>query len=249
MKHQFLSVYCSHCGITHPVPVRCSDRFCPVCTRSVKARTRRRLNFIIDNTPKQYAHRWYFGSLSERNCTDLAQGIKSLIRAFRRFRQTQYFQNQVFGGVYIIEITGTPGNWHPHIHYIVYTRYLKYSKLIKLWKKVSNGIACYHEDIPESAAVGYVTKYMAKPDMLPDVYDQVCEGLKGMRWVSPFGQCHNLSKQFPKHKALSECCNAPFEIFEFKTYYDTIDRWLAHQERNKSPASEELFTRQEARGR
>lgn len=247
-EHKFISVHCTACPHSHPVPVSCGDRFCPVCARARNAKSRRRLNWIVNHVPHLPDHRWYMNTLSEPNCQDLKKGVRRLIKAMRRLRQRQYWKQRVWGGVYVVEITGRPGNWHPHIHQIVYSRYIKYSTLIDEWRRVSDGTACHTEDIPSARVIGYITKYMTKPDVPDALLPDVSAALKGVRWISPYGKCHNLCEPQDAYQACCPECGEGVCVIDWDGHWRSTDRWLAWLSRNNHDQIVNIFDRNKLQG-
>jgi len=125
MLHEFRRIICTVCGQVLDIPVYCGDRFCPVCSVSRSIRTRSRMQWLVDHQPKLHAHAFYFWTFSLKNCQDLPKGIAQLQKSFRKLRSRQYWKTHVEGGAFVIEIKGRPGDWHPHIHVIVYSTYMK----------------------------------------------------------------------------------------------------------------------------
>lgn len=245
MRHDFLTIYCQDCLHEHPVPVYCGDRFCPICTRQVRARTRRRLDWIIDHVPEMVGYRWYMITLSEPNCSDIREGLKSLIASFRRLRSRQYWMNKIFGGIYVIEIKGRPGNWHPHIHAVIYSRWLYYPAMIRQWQKCSKGTACWIDKIPTKEVTRYITKYMSKPDVPDAVMNGINQGLKGTRWLSPFGQCHNIKFPQPKHKSACPECQGELFFMDMTRKYKDVQCWYNYLDLVSNRAPPELITTRE----
>lgn len=243
--HRFLTVYCQDCGHNHPVPIYCGDRFCPICGRQRRARIRDRMNFIVENTPEIEGMRWRMVTLSEPNCTDLAEGIRSLQQAFRRLRQTVFWQRLVFGGVAVIEVTGQPGSWHPHFHAIVYSDYLDWYELKPLWQKLSKGNAVHVKGLGAKEAVWYATKYASKCESEPRHEAAANEGLKGTRWMTPFGGCYALSAKYVTPKACCPECGQQNLFSDWQYGHSNVQLWLDYICKPNPPPENELETARE----
>jgi hypothetical protein len=145
-------------------------------------------------------------TLSISNCTDLKEQSDLLRKCFRRLRQRRYWQSKVTGGCYILEVAGTPGNWHIHIHAIIAAKYFSYPRLINLWKKVSGGRGCHIKTINGDAVIRYITKYVTKTGLPVGVQLSASAALKGTRLFNPFGTWHDLCNAIPKIKFVCPDC-------------------------------------------
>lgn len=137
-------------------------------------------------------------TLTIPNQPDQYKMIKTIIKSFRKLRQRQYWKNHVDGGAYVIEMTGRPANWHAHIHMIIMSRWMKWEKLLRIWQTVSPGRGVWIDDIPQSEAVGYVTKYISKLSVPDHLNLEVNLALKGVRLFSPFGSWHSTNLKYVK---------------------------------------------------
>jgi hypothetical protein len=86
-----------------------------------------------------------------------------------------------------------------------------FETLLHIWMKVSSGRGVYIKEIPKRQAVGYLAKYLTKPNVSDSDLDAVNEELKGKRLFSPFGSWHSISKEFkfPPAKC-RDCSNEGF---------------------------------------
>ncbi|MCW7072266.1 MAG: protein rep, partial [Methanophagales archaeon] len=118
-------------------------------------------------------------------------------QSFRRLRQRAIWKNAVDGGCYVLEITGVPGNWHGHIHAVIYSRWMNWDKLLKVWIKVSGGRGVWIQNIPPSVAKNYITKYITKPAGISDEAAAELEfEIKGYRLFNPFGSWYNRNLEY-----------------------------------------------------
>lgn len=173
-------------------------------------------------------------TLSEPNCTDLGKGIRSLTASFRRLRQRSWFKQRVFGGCFVIEIKGRPGSWHPHIHALTYCKFLDWERLLSLWRKVSTGQSVYITRVRKNTHISYLTKYITKPDCPPDLLPEVNEGIKGTRWMSPFGGCYAISQTWEVEKATCPDCGQQALFGDFTKTSTDVQLWLDYVFRQKS---------------
>jgi len=198
MEHAFTRLACTHCGQTIDVPLYCGDRFCPVCSVSRKMRIRHRLTWLINCAPRDPRNRFFHLTLTISSEKDLAQMIRNLLKAFRRLRQRAYWKQHVDGGAAVIEVTGHPGAWHAHIHAILSCRWMKWDRLQSLWHSVSRGSGVYITHIPITTAVGYLTKYLSKPEAPDVVSTEISDSLRGIRMFAPFGSWHKINLTYIK---------------------------------------------------
>lgn len=199
-NHTYRTICCSHCGHELHVPVYCGSRFCPVCSRGRQFRVRQRLEYLVKNFPKENYARLRFLTLTIRSEADLSGMLPGLLRSFRRLRQRSFWRKRVMGGAFVIEITYGRLGWHAHIHAILYSKYLAFNRLLKLWMSVSTGRGVYIKEIPTSHAVGYLTKYLIKPAVPTDFSETLNDILKGYRLFQPIGNWINLLKDFHLEK-------------------------------------------------
>ncbi len=200
--HNFRSVFCDTCSYTVIFPVSCGNRFCSVCGPSRRSKVRDRLDWLVSQIPQKRGYIFKFLTLTIRNQPVLADMIKHLIKSFRKLRNRAYWQNRVIGGVYVLEITGRPGNWHAHIHAVLLAQFLTWEVLVRHWIKCSGSRGVYIKNAAKHRIVYYITKYLSKPADVPDeVINQAGESLRGLRLFSPFGAWYSISSKYvqPSH--------------------------------------------------
>lgn len=190
--HDWRVIYCAHCGHNFPIPIPCKDRFCPVCSKIRLSKVRRKLRTLVNKQIGSRPKSVRFLTLTVISDTDLRYMIRSIKHSFRKLRQTESWKKRVTGGAYVIEITRSDYGWHAHIHAIICGDYFPFSILRDLWSSVSNGQGVYLKMIPDKAIVGYLTKYITKPDekLTTDDRDDINEALRGSRMYQAFGQWH-----------------------------------------------------------
>lgn len=204
--HEFISVCCTHCGHKIDVPVYCGNRFCPICSPARLSRVRKRMTFLIKNVTPKKGYGIKFLTLTIPNQKDLPTMARFILKAFRRLRQRSYWKNCVLGGLFVLEITGTPGNWHVHIHAAIHSTYMDYGKLLRIWKSVSKGSGVWITRIPESAVVGYLTKYLTKPGTADSLTQETSDALKGFRLFQPFGSFYAINLTYKKPESVCQNC-------------------------------------------
>lgn len=209
--HSFRRLYCSHCGFSINVPIDCGYRFCPTCAPRRAFRIRNRLHWIFKNHRTKAGECLKMITLSTTNCVNLEPGVKSLVASFRRLRQRNIWKYHVSGGAVIIEIKGRPNNWHPHLHILCYSRFIPWEKLRSAWTKVSGGTAVYIQNLDETSAARYVTKYLTKADVPPFLSESVSKVLIKFRLFQRFGDWHSL--RIPRKLYDYPCPNCQHSIW------------------------------------
>jgi len=195
-EHQFTTVICGHCGHQLTVPVYCGNRFCPVCSAPRLSRVRRRLNWIIQRAELPQGYGIKFLTLTVSNQPDLANMLKFLTSVFRKLRQRAFWKQYVRGGAFVLEVTGRPGNWHAHIHAVIEARFIPYDLILSKWKSVSGSQGVYITRIPKRNVVGYLTKYLTKSSVPPEITDEVSFHISGFRLFQPFGCWYSISLEY-----------------------------------------------------
>lgn len=195
--HLYHRIYCTACGKHFDVPVSCGNRFCPVCSFQRKKRVIRKINSILAFISPSVGYSVKFITLTIPNQPDLRLMAYDLIRSFRRLRQRSFWRNRVVGGAYFMQVTGRPGAWHAHLHILAESRYFPVDRLSALWSKVSTGKIVHIKQVPLTAAVNYVTAYIAGTELSSS--DAVSAGfeLRGLRLFQPFGTWHDVCRIAP----------------------------------------------------
>lgn len=211
--HEYLTIVCTHCGKTIHIAKPCGDRFCSVCNGRRTRIARMKITGVVNNHAKVRGCVYRHVTLSTVNCPNLKEGVDDLIAAFRRLRQRAYWSQKVMGGVFTIEVTGSPGNWHPHLHILVYTRGLSWNRLSRDWNACSGGLSCYIQAFSPYTAILYMTKYITKASVPAVLVKEVSAALKGKRLYQFFGSWHGeaLKIKTPLYFC-SVCGKSSFEL-------------------------------------
>jgi hypothetical protein len=149
-------------------------------------------------------------TLSRQNHPNLEQGLDILIQSFRRLRHSKFWKKYVDGGVMVIEITGEPGNWHPHIHCFIYSKRISWDEILKHWKKASKGgCGVYIKNVSHHGAIHYVTKYVTKANTDNEFSDIFEMAMKGRRTFQRFGSFQKIKMvKYYSHRVCENCgCN------------------------------------------
>jgi len=129
--------------------------------------------------------------------------LKKLLSSFRALRRRKLWKSTVSGGVFVVEVTVSETGWHIHLHSVIYGAFIPWDSLKAEWEALTGASGVYIQKIPRKAAVGYLTKYLTKPDEDPEKLRELSEELKGARFFQPFGEWHNLLK--PEKKVPYRC--------------------------------------------
>lgn len=191
-SHQWRTMVCCHCGHEINVLVACKNRFCPDCSPRRSARIASRLTWLINHIQKKPGFGLKLVTLSTANCSDVQSGIKHLLRSFRKLRNRAFWNNYVTGGAFVIEVTGRPGDWHPHIHAVIYARYIPWRLLHKHWKQSSGGNAVWINSVAPSGAIKYITKYISKTNVPAHLQVELSDALRRFRLFQRFGCWHDM---------------------------------------------------------
>lgn len=187
-QHSFVTIYCTTCGKTHTIMQVCRFRYCPHCGVVRRWRARERLLQVLKAYKRVPGYRLKMLTLAMQNSSNLEQGINDLVASFRRMRQSKFWKSHVLGGLFVIEITGSPGNWHPHIHAFIYSTRIDWKSLLNIWSRSSKGgRSVWIANISNTNAVYYVTKYITKTSVPAPLADELNTALIGKRLFQRFG--------------------------------------------------------------
>lgn len=213
--HNYRLLYCRFCGFRLNVPIDCGNRFCPVCSKRRAFRIRNRISWILSNHQTKPGFCLKMITLSRPNCDQLDEGVSALVNSFRRLRQRKIWIDHVSGGATVIEVTGRPHDWHPHLHILCYSRYIPWKKLRSAWQSCSGGTAVYIQNMTADRAKVYVTKYVTKTDSPPHLSESISNVLRKYRLFQRFGDWHSL--RIPKKLYDYPCptCGRSHWIVEF----------------------------------
>lgn len=217
MEHLYTSIVCTHCGKLIRVPVYCKNRFCDTCGPARSYRVREKIKHLIKCA--DFSDGYFLGmvTLSLPNCLDLGEGIRKLQKSFSRFRRSALWKSRIRGGVYVVEITGKPGSWHPHIHALVEQKFLSWRSFHSAWHALTGASAFHIKRIPSGAAERYVTKYLTKPPGSDEDVAQVAAELRHVRLFQPFGSWHGKIGSWVKARypcpECGECTWYPWDQF------------------------------------
>lgn len=216
LGHGWRTLHCMKCGHSIHVVVDCGNRFCAICSKRRSRRIRNRLQQLLARNEQKPRAGLKMLTLSKANCISLDDGIRDLVKSFRRLRQRALWKYYVIGGAFVIEIKGRPGNWHPHIHAIIYSYYIPWQRLRSAWRSASGGTAVWINAVSNDRALNYVTKYISKGDHPPALSDEISTSLRRFRLFTRFGTWHNITLPKLRFECPCEVCGVTDWIVDFQ---------------------------------
>lgn len=231
-SHEYRRYWCQHCGYHFDIPTYCGNRLCPVCSKQKRIRARLRLTGLVRNVKPAKGNDIRFLTLTIPNVPDIEAGMLTIVRAFRRLRQRQVWKNHVLGGVFVLEATGRPNNWHCHIHALIEGTYFPVRTISRVWQAVSPGKVVWITRIPHKAAIGYLTKYLTKPNLPSEVTDEMGRALAGFRMFQPFGSWHGIKVTIPKRPYRCPTCGLTCWTWQNPIFYDPASYPATHMPRS-----------------
>jgi hypothetical protein len=211
-SHPFKTIICYHCGKSINVPVYCKNRFCPVCSKRRAYRLRTKLNMFMSSRRPAPGYCFRHLILTIRGGDNPARQLHILVSGFRKLRKTKYWKRSVAGGAFVIEISGSQGHYHVHIHAVIEAKFMSRNHLIDLWSKFTVARGVFIKTITKQAIARYLTKYVLKPVNDDLQVEMISEALKAYRLFQTFGSWHG---KMPK-----------INLMPFKCTYCGHSRWV-----------------------
>lgn len=174
----------------------CGQRTCPMCQKSVATELEYRLLRMLGTVRE---NEWSFITLTLRATDGTLRDQLDFLRAsFRRLRQQHIWQENVFGGRAMIEVTFNQqtGSWHPHLHILTRANFIRKDLLSKAWARATLGstIIDIQRIASGSQAAKYVSCYVGKAPDLSSYAGAVgltveyFLAIKDAKMVIPFGK-------------------------------------------------------------
>ena len=188
----------------------CHNRHCLPCHNQKAGLIAQNLRDKLAERKAHEKHRFRFITLTIRHSDDpLADQLKFLNDSFTKLRRSKLWRETQDGGCSMLEVNYHPGGmrtrddgsvyqspkgWHPHLHLVVYGRFIRQGDLSALWCKITGG--SFKVDVrvigSDKDAVHYVTKYIAKgcPDVVwqhADAAQEWIAATRGVRSCATFG--------------------------------------------------------------
>ncbi len=220
VHHPYTHIFCGKCGHQLIVPAYCKNRFCPVCSFRRTARVRRRLKALVATVVETKQARLKMVTLTIPNYADAGAAANVLVRSFRALRRQKWWRDRVQGGVFVLEVTGSVGSWHVHMHAVVLSTYLDWNELKDRWEALTQAKGVYVQRIPRKAAIDYLSKYLSKDGPQDADGGELSAALRNYRLFQVFGNWHGNLPSVPKRSFPCPCCGADLWVPE-----DLLDVW------------------------
>jgi Replication protein len=193
------------CPDTGAVRVRarcCHDRWCRACGRARRQKVAIAMSRQVSYCQSRACRvgdglrmRHVVLTLAGRDAP-LGEQLSRLLDAFGRLRSGRWWRSRVDGGCWAFEVTysHTTSQWHPHLHCLVFSKFLKVGDLSAEWLRCTGDSHRVHVSLVahSAAAVQEVTKYIGKITHRSWEQDQrllahAMRQLNGRRLNSTFG--------------------------------------------------------------
>ena len=169
----------------------CGDRWCPFCSRSKAAKIAESLRTYLGGCSAPKLATFTLKSGDEA----LGDQLTSLYAALRKLRRYPPVAQAWSGGVYFAQVTynQTTDQWHPHLHVIIDSPYIRQDTYSKLWKKATgtSPIMDIRSIRSHKGAAKYVSRYVARPcnlkDLPPNRRQDLIYELAGRHLTGTFG--------------------------------------------------------------
>lgn len=127
---------------------KCSLTICQTCAKIRSNRIRREILPFLKSIAYNKTYFLYFLTISPKNCFNLEEGLKKIRKNYQKFLRLKEVKDKILASIYVIEATGTEGNWHVHIHAIIYGRYFD-NKVRGYCNKCGQNLMNYNKDTEE----------------------------------------------------------------------------------------------------
>lgn len=192
------------CECTIVVPWFCNHRLCPVCQKRRSALVKRNLKASYKLLKNFETGRDYH-SVKVRMITLTVKNPDFINREYyqwlkdclTKLRRSKLFRENVLGGHYVIETTRNKerNSWHPHVHMMVASKFIRQVELKKLWQRITKHSYIVGITLADPGTINEIGKYVTKStDFLHDPFavDEFLKAVKGLRLSHSFGAIYNL---------------------------------------------------------
>lgn len=139
-----------------------------------------------------------YAVLAERNCEDLAEGLRSLWAAWTSLRRSVCWKRKVQGCIVALEVTRNvdDGTWHPHLNVLMEGEYFPFEELNQAWIEATKhrGQTSFIR-AADAGTVRELIKYVTKiTDLLDDAeaLDEFLSAVDRRRLVRTYGSFYGL---------------------------------------------------------
>lgn len=178
-------------GVVRVVSNACRLRWCPLCSRAHQ-------NLIEHNVKdwlKETKQPKFLTLTLKHSDAPLAHQVDSLYKFFVKFRRLNEIKKTIKGGIWFFQIKKSEKDdlWHPHIHCVIDSDFIRQSVLSKLWLKTtaSSSVVDIRQIKDTDSVSEYVARYCARPATLKplgqfDVFELIA-ALHGRRLCGTWG--------------------------------------------------------------
>jgi hypothetical protein len=220
-KGHEVRVICTHCGRPRVIWESCGDRIrCHQCRLDWMRDTRRRFQPVLDAMAGS-GGRIRFLTLTVNNGADLGERVEHLERSFRRLKQRVTWRRNVEGAIRVLEIAGSPGDWHPHFHILFTGNYIPQKEMADTWKEITGDSCIVDIRHAGSGVVKELFKYTVKDaGLLPDALDEIAAVLHNKNVVVVLGRFYRRQVAPPRRPSACPDCGANAWALEGVFYAD-----------------------------
>lgn len=180
----------------------CKLRWCPMCAK-------KRSWFLVQQI-KPWAEsvdKLKFLTLTLKHSdAPLHDQICNLYKFFQSYRKLKFLKDNIKGGIWFFQIKKSKqsGQWHPHLHCLIDSRFMDREKLSQLWQRTTLGSMVVDiRKAGDSAKVAeYVSRYSARPSTLAELaVDDRAElvgALHGRRLLGTWGTAKAITLKMEK---------------------------------------------------
>jgi len=160
------------------VPKRCGARSCALCAKSKAREWRARIGADLaqlhdlgrrERRSQGYYkdHRARFVTLTVKNGDNLEERFGHLQDGFSKLRRSKLWdalEIDYYVGFY--EVTNEGAGWHPHLHLVVFSRWIRQAALSEVWHAISGDSMIVDIQLVRSNVDAFcdeLVKYVAKP--------------------------------------------------------------------------------------
>lgn len=219
----------------------CKNRHCEPCQRAKAARIRqnleKQLEEAVSSSPRnKRTHRFVTFTLRHTN-EPLKQQIEKLYRSFKKIRREKCWAESQTGGVVMLEVKLSEGNWHPHLHVISAGNYMAQDELREAWHRITgDSFIVDIRALNRSKDVGiYIAKYVTKGTSVAVWEDdskasEWIAAIKGVRTCSTYGDWRGMQ------------LTAPLETADDWILVDALDKLIGRARSDEAHAIQILLT-------
>lgn len=159
----------------------------------------------------------YLITLTVKNPMVLTRGgVQRVRRSFSQMLRLKHYKERLSGGMYALEVHNKGNGWHPHMHCIASGRDIHTSRVSYDWHRITgdSNICDVRDIVVPDDAFKYILKDLLKPPQCLSKEKEYNEALKGLRFVSKFGDWYRYPIEPSKKGSCPNCGNTDL-ISEF----------------------------------